>query len=183
MNCTPLARRRRLAVVLLLAAPTLAAAALRLPLPARVPATLDPGPSARLALTLAARGVQVYTCRPQANTPNGLAWAFVAPDAELFDNNGERVGRHGAGPYWQADDGSRVEGRGVQARADAPSGEDIPWLMLGAQADADGVFGRVSRVLRVNTQGGSAPRQACTHSGQVAQVPYRADYHFYTERH
>ena len=73
---------------------------------------IAPDPAEQHAFTLAARGVQIYECRAGA-------WAFVAPEAELFDADGRSAGSHGAGPFWQARDGSRIVGA-VKRRAEAP---------------------------------------------------------------
>jgi Protein of unknown function (DUF3455) len=146
------------------------------------PAALEPEGRPPIALTLAARGVQIYECRAQPGAADAQAWTFVAPQAELFDARGRRVGSHGAGPHWLADDGSRVEAR-VLARQDAPVAGAIPWLLLQATASGStGLLARVSHVQRVNTQGGLAPASACSSDtrGQTARVPYSADYHFFT---
>jgi hypothetical protein len=38
-----------------------------------------------------------------------------APDADLFDEGGRRIGRHFAGPTWEAsDDGSKVIGTPIE---------------------------------------------------------------------
>jgi len=104
-------------------------------------------------MTLAAQGVQIYECR--AEQGKAAAWAFVAPDAELFDAGGRRIGHHGAGPHWEHEDGSRIVGA-VRARVDASRPADTPWLLLatraqepqGAQAvqARQGAFTRVSSV-------------------------------------
>lgn len=139
-----------------------------------VPDVLRPGANAKFALTVSARGMQIYECR------NGQ-WAFVAPEAELFDTSGRAFGSHGAGPFWQARDGSRVVA-GVTARLDAPEAGAIPWLLLAAKpADGTatpGALQGVTHIQRVNTAGGSAPTGACQ-PGHPLRVPYRADYHFY----
>jgi Protein of unknown function (DUF3455) len=133
---------------------------------------LSPGLAEQHAFTLAARGVQIYECRAGA-------WTFVAPEAELFDAQGQAAGSHGAGPYWQARDGSRIVGA-VKQRTDAPQPGAIPWLLLVANGrGGTGLFGGVSRIQRVNTRGGSAPAAACASIGQMLRVPYTADYHFY----
>ena len=151
-------------------APALAACSAVAPPP--VPDLLQPGPGARLALTASARGVQIYECR------NGQ-WAFVAPQAELFDTAGRRIGTHGAGPFWQAEDGSRVLAS-VTAKADAPAAGAIPWLLLAVRpgGEAPGVLAGTTHIQRVNTAGGSAPSGACT-TAHPLRVPYSADYHFY----
>lgn len=145
-----------------------------------VPAAIAPAANEVPAMTVAADGVQIYECRTDA-TP---AWEFVAPDAELFDARGHHVGHHGAGPHWQADDGSRVDGR-VKSRADAPTVDAIPWLLLTTQSTgASGAFSRVTSIQRVNTAGGMAPSSPCNHdnAGTVIRVPYRADYRLFVAR-
>ena len=147
-----------------------------------VPAPLRPAANESLAMIVAARGVQIYECRAPAN--EAAAWAFVAPEAELYDAHGRSIGRHGAAPFWQAADGSRIVGA-VKARADAPVAGAIPWLLLSAQASGpQGTLSRVTSVQRVNTAGGTAPAAGCTRdsTGATARVAYTADYHFFSLR-
>lgn len=164
------------------AASLLALAACASP-PAAMPAALRPAADESHAMTVAAKGVQIYECR--ASAPNAApAWAFVAPEAELYDSHGRAIGRHGAGPYWQASDGSRIVGA-VKARADAPVPGAIPWLLLSAQANGpQGRLSRVTSVQRVNTVGGIAPAAGCSrdNTGATARVTYTADYHFFSVR-
>lgn len=139
---------------------------------AAVPPALQPAAGTTMTLTAAARGVQIYECREGR-------WAFVAPQAELFDAAGRPIGTHGAGPFWQAHDGSRVVAS-VQASTAAPAAGAIPWLLLAARAEGrSGMLGGITQIQRVNTAGGSAPAGACSTPGQPLHVPYRADYHFY----
>lgn len=148
-----------------------------------VPAALRTAPNERLAYWVPARGVQIYECGLRAETP-GYEWTFVAPDAELFDAFNTVIGRHGAGPYWQSSDGSRVVGA-AKARVDAPVAGAIPWLLLTAKSTgALGRFSQVSTIQRVNTVGGVAPATGCSEPtrGQTVRVPYSADYVFYTAR-
>lgn len=131
--------------------------------------------------TLSAQGVQVYECRAMDGVG---AWAFVQPEATLFDRDGRPAGHHGAGPFWQADDGSRLEGRLV-ARADAPAAGAIPWLLLDVRSTGrPGRLEAVSRIRRVNTAGGLAPQAGCNASalGKQVRVPYTADYLLYEGR-
>lgn len=130
-------------------------------------------------MTVAAHGVQIYECRATAGA--APAWTFVAPEADLFDASGRRIGTHGAGPFWQHEDGSRFTGT-VRARADAPQPKAIPWLLLSAtKQGSDGVFSRVSSVQRLNTVDGQPPAAGCdsTALGKRAQMQYRADYVLY----
>jgi hypothetical protein len=146
-----------------------------------VPASLAPAAYENLTLHIAARGVQIYECRRAAD---GAAWTFVAPQAELFDHDGRRIGWHGAGPRWRFADGSSVTGR-VKARADAPQPRAIPWLLLEARARRPhDRLGRVRSVQRINTAGGQAPADGCdaTTVGNALRVPYTADYLFYGSR-
>ena len=130
----------------------------------------------QLAMVVPARGVQVYECRAKAG--DKAQWAFVAPDAELFDIRGHRIGVHGAGPFWQAADGSRIVAK-VKAKADSPAGA-IPWLLLESSSTGpEGAFSRVTHIQRVNTTGGNAPARDC-HAGEQARVQYTADYRFFT---
>jgi hypothetical protein len=58
----------------------------------------------------------------------------------------------------------------------------IPWLLLAANPDlthGPGVLGGTSFVHRVNTAGGLAPFEPGAFVGEVAEVPYTADYFFY----
>jgi hypothetical protein len=139
---------------------------------------LDPAADQLPAFTLAARGVQVYECRSAA-AGAAPAWTFVEPQAELFDEQGQRAGEHGAGPAWRAVDGSRVVGA-VTRRLDAPTPDAVAWLLLSARADeTPGRFAGVGAIQRINTRGGRAPAGACETVGRVLRVPYTADYRFF----
>ena len=59
----------------------------------------------------------------------------------------------------------------------------IPWLLLGAVSNAgEGIFAPVTYVQRVNTVGGTAPAAPGATAGDVARVPYTAEYVFYRAR-
>lgn len=149
--------------------------------PAETPSALQPGRDETYALTVSAAGVQIYECRNGANGA-APAWAFVAPEARLFDAKGVPVGTHGAGPHWTAADGSKVVAA-VKARADAPRADTIPWLLLGTTSASgpQGAFSGVSAIQRVATTGGLAPKTGCDAGaiGQRARVPYTADYRLF----
>ncbi|MFO1312657.1 MAG: DUF3455 domain-containing protein [Burkholderiales bacterium] len=148
-----------------------------------VPAMLQPPSDQKLAMTVHASGVQVYECRASAGG-GGFEWAFVGPEADLLDYRGARVGTHGAGPYWQWKDGSRVVGT-VKARADAPVKDAIPWLLLSAaNGGHDGVLSRVTSIQRVNTAGGVPPAAGCGPEArnELVRVAYTADYRMFTIR-
>jgi hypothetical protein len=146
-----------------------------------VPETIQAAPNESLTMVVPAKGVQIYECRAKKDQ-TGYEWAFVAPEADLYDSKGQRIGRHYAGPHWEAADGSKIVGT-VKSRADAPSSESIPWLLLTAKsAGPKGAFSQVSSVQRVNTVGGVAPSAGCSQatSGKSARIAYTADYYFLT---
>ena len=149
-----------------------------------VPDKLRPDTNEALALILSARGVQIYECRAKRDQPTEYEWAFVAPEAELFDVRGSKAGRHYAGPHWESNDGSRIVGT-VKERADAPERNAIPWLLLTTKSvGPDGGLSKVTSVQRVNTTGGVAPQSGCSRAaaGTQARTDYTADYYFFTAR-
>ncbi len=149
-----------------------------------VPAAIAVPAGYEVTMKFRASGVQIYRCQPSAQIATNFVWTFVAPDATLFDKDGKAVGRHYAGPTWEANDGSKVVGKEV-ARVVAPNGSSIPWLLLTATVvQAGETFKRIGFLQRLHTNGGSAPTPVCT--GDTAdvevRVPYTADYYFYSLR-
>ena len=158
-------------------AAALAACACTASVAAPMAASIDAGPEASLARVVPARGVQIYECRDRKDA-QATEWVFVAPDAELLDTRGQVIGTHGAGPFWQSNDGSRITGK-LKARADAPVAGAIPWLLMEATDEGPaGAFSGVARIQRLNTEGGMAPAKACAR-GEQARVPYKAEYRFF----
>jgi len=141
----------------------------------QVPDNLKPGANESLAQVVPAKGVQIYECRAGK-------WVFVAPEAELFDRAGKKIGTHYAGPHWELADGSKLVGA-VKQRADAPAAGAIPWLLLGAKSvGSEGAFSKVTSIQRVATVGGVAPAGACSQPGTQARIAYTADYYFFTSK-
>ena len=149
----------------------------------QVPDKIKGAANQSLAVIAAAKGVQIYECRPGKDA--GTAdWVFVAPEAELFDMSGKKIGRHYAGPRWESIDGSTIAGT-VKERIDAPEADAIPWLLLTTKSvGPEGSFSKVTSVQRVNTVGGAAPKTGCSSAsvGQRARMPYTADYYFLAAR-
>ena len=148
----------------------------------KVPDKLQPLASESLAMIVPAKGVQIYECRARKDQVGGYEWAFVAPEADLFDARGSRIGRHYAGPHWESTDGSKILGT-VKERADAPVADAIPWLLLAAKSvGPEGVFSKVTSIQRVSTAGGVAPKAGCSQAavGTPARINYTADYYFFT---
>jgi hypothetical protein len=153
--------------------------------PVAVPAAIAVPAGQSLATAASAKGVQIYECRKDKGQD---AWVFIAPEAALFDAGGREIGSHGptasgAGPFWQAADGSRIVGA-VKGRAEAPQDGAIPWLLLSTTSEGpQGTFSAVKNVQRVNTVGGLPPKEGCAPQtyGQRLRVPYTATYQFFVE--
>jgi hypothetical protein len=150
----------------------------------KVPDKLQPSANESLAMIVPAKGVQIYECRARKDRVGEYEWAFVAPEADLFDARGNRTGRHYAGPHWESTDGSKILGT-VKERADAPVADAIPWLLLAAKSvGSEGSFSKVTSIQRVNTVGGVAPQAGCSQAtaGASARINYTADYYFFTAK-
>ena len=145
-----------------------------------VPAELKLPDGFSLARVVDADGVQVYVCQAKADK-SGFEWAFKAPEAILMDDKGVKVGTHGAGPFWEANDGSRIVGE-VKARLNSSDKDAIPWLLLATKSTGkDGAFAKTVFIHRLETVGGKAPASGCDASavGKETRVGYTAKYYMY----
>ena len=116
-------------------------------------------------------GVQIYTW-------NGTDWGKAVPRATLFDDEGNVVASHFAGPRWMSNSGSTVLGTVVFAATVNPNA--IPWVKLSATFEGGaGIFANTKFIQRVNTVGGKEPSENGDFVGQVFESPYTADYFFY----
>jgi hypothetical protein len=141
-----------------------------------VPKNLEVPSNQQLVLRLAARGTQNYTCQQKAEA---FEWSFAGPEADLFDERGELAGRHGSGPSWQLNDGSKVVGA-VKEKAQVQG--SIPWLLLEVKSrEGQGTLSGVASVQRLDTAGGAPPASGCDagHAGETVKVAYTANYVFY----
>ena len=146
----------------------------------QVPDALRPGAGEKLVQVVPAKGDQIYECREKKDQAGAYDWAFVAPQAALFDGSGKPIGKHYAGPSWEAADGSKIVGKVKQLSA-SPAARAIPWLLLETKsAGAEGAFSRVTSIQRVATVGGVAPAGGCPQAGTQIRVPYTADYYFFS---
>ena len=139
-----------------------------------VPMEISVGPTNQVHFHGFGQGFQVYTW-------NGSSWGAPVPDATLFDEDGNVVASHFAGPTWQSNSGSKVVGVVVPPRLTVDT-NSIPWLRLVAvNPEGPGIFADTSFIHRVNTVGGNPPSENGTFVGQVAKSPYTADYFFYRD--
>src|ERR1700722_13005996 len=145
-----------------------------------VPDSIKVSQTELLSFTPKAKGVQIYECRAKKDDATQYEWALKAPEADLFDGRGEKIGIHYGGPTWESSDGSKVAGE-VKGRAPSTDSNAIPWLLLSAKMHAgSGVFSRVSSIQRLETAGGQAPAGGCDQAsaGKQLRVPYTAVYYF-----
>jgi hypothetical protein len=130
----------------------------------------------RVSSYLFGQGVQIYRW-------DGASWRFVSPEAVLFADAGHHgaVCLHFGGPTWQSLSGSKVVGTVIDKCT--PDPDSIPWLKLGAaSSEGPGIFEGVTFIQRLNTVGGNAPSAPGSFTGEVAKVPYTADYVFYKQQ-
>lgn len=133
-----------------------------------------------LELTTAEGAVQIYTCAAKKDDPAQFQWTLKAPEAYLVDGQGNTVGKHYGGPTWEGNDGSKAIGD-ADKRQSRPAPDTIPWLLLPARYEGQGIFSGVTFVQRVNTVGGVAPATGAdkANAGKEVRVKYKATYYFY----
>jgi len=149
--------------------------------PPQAPENLRVPDGQTVLLKAHAKGVQIYDCMATAADPGKFDWSFKAPEADLTDENGQKIANHYGGPTWEANDGSKVIGE-VLKKADAPRPGAVPWLLLKAKTnEGAGTFARVTYIQRVDTEGGVALSAGCdqAHVNTEARVDYKANYYFY----
>ncbi len=166
-------------------------------LPPSVPADLAVPAGAQPFLAADAEGTQNYVC---ALGHGGFAWAFIGPQATLFDASGQQGLTHFLSPNpdeggaaratWQdSSDTSRLFATAVASSSDPTfvTPGAIPWLLLRVVGDEAGPTGGLALsgatfIHRVDTAGGLAPATGCRSAkdiGKKALVPYAARYVFY----
>ena len=146
-----------------------------------VPDSLKVPPTESLSFSANAKGVQIYECRAKKDAPTQYEWAFKAPEADLFDAQGKKIGHHHGGPTWESADGSKIVGE-MKGREPSPDANSIPWLLLTAKThEGQGVMSLITSIQRLETAGGKAPAGGADQStaGQELRVPYTAVYYFY----
>jgi hypothetical protein len=114
--------------------------------------------------------------------PDGWpAWKVIRAEADLYDAEGRKVGKHvvgPSGPAWQVGTAEVAAQPLHERRSSNP--DAIPELQLVVKPVASsGTFGRVTLVERLHTTGGVAPAvDADYRVGDEVSVPYTADYVF-----
>jgi hypothetical protein len=147
----------------------------------KIPDLLNVPDAGVLVLKARGEGVQIYQCKSAPDGAGAFQWVFQAPEADLVNDQGQKIGKHYGGPTWEANDGSRVVGQ-LQQHVDAPTPSAIPWLLLKAKSnEGTGIFKDVSYIQRLDTEGGKAPASGCDsqNAGAQARLHYAANYYFY----
>ncbi len=145
---------------------------------ATLPAEIAVPAGNKAAMTLVGAGELTYECKAKADG-TGHEWTFAGPNAVLTDSKKKTVGKYYAGPTWEANDGSKVTGKQL---AVSPNPNAIPLqLVQAAPADGKGMMVGVTYIQRLNTQGGTAPKDPCAvaNMGAKQMVKYQADYVFF----
>jgi hypothetical protein len=154
-----------------------------------IPPSIQVPESSRLIKHTYAKGVQIYVCTQDTKDTSRYIWTFTEPRANLYADSSyhQFVGKHYAGqgknPTWEYTDGSRVTGVKVQ-QANSPNSLAIPWLLLKvAGTNGTGTLTLVTFIQRIRTTGGKAPALANpSQKGKSLEVPYTAEYFFYSEK-
>ena len=102
---------------------------------AAIPEKLKAPDTQKQSLEVKATGVQIYSCSASKTDPARFEWVFKAPEADLFDSAGKKIGSHYAGPTWESTDGSKVVGE-LKVKDDGPDPAAIPWLLMSAKSNS-----------------------------------------------
>ncbi|SDD54690.1 Protein of unknown function [Dyadobacter soli] len=156
--------------------------ALALPIPAQVALPANPYGHTRVAAYFA-KGIQKYRSQVKANSnPITYEWAFVAPQADLFDNSNAKIGTHFAGPSWSviASDALIVAQQFTPPKTANVDAGSVDWLLLMPKTGTTptGRFEGVDYIQRIATAGGRAPSTPPNEAGETIEVPYTAVYIF-----
>ena len=147
-----------------------------------VPELIKPPAGEELVLVAHAKGFQIYVC--QAGAAGEPTWVLKAPEAFLYDDQGDVLGKHFGGPTWKHTDGSEITAK-LAAKVDAPDASAIPWLLLTVtDHSGNGVFSRITTIQRIHTVGGLAPTSSCSGENldKESKSSYTADYYFYARK-
>lgn len=154
-----------------------------------IPASVDLPANApagnKRVLTYFAEGVQKYKAQKDPGSdPATYKWVFVAPLADLYNNQNQKIGNHSAGPTWQLLNSftDSIYGQAFSPARTAPSPDpnSIDWLLLMPKVGntPTGVFANVEYIQRIATVGGKAPAVLPTTADATVDVRYTAVYRF-----
>ncbi|NIJ55511.1 DUF3455 domain-containing protein [Dyadobacter arcticus] len=158
------------------------ARALALSIPAQVALPANPNGNTILA-TYFATGVQRYRAQEKFySNPVSYEWAFVAPQADLFNVSNAKIGTHFGGPSWTVtSSNSLIVGQPFSpAKTANVDPESVDWLLLATKTGTipTGRFEDADYIQRIATKGGKAPAVPPSSLQQTSDVPYTAVYIF-----
>ena len=151
--------------------------------PANLAASMRVAANEAPAFVLNGNGVYIYQCRQNMFNANAYEWAFVAPDATLYEGSRSAARHASVGLYEALSDRSSISG--WVRSSQAAGGSNLPWVTMRAQPlNESGMFAGISSIQRVNTVGGAAPTTGCgpDNIGDESRVAFHADYYFYRPR-
>jgi hypothetical protein len=154
-----------------------------------IPPAIKVPEGSRLISHTYAKGVQIYICTQDTKDTSRYTWTFTEPRANLYADSsyhqlvGKHYFEHGKNPAWEFSDGSGASGIKVQ-QVNSPDNLAIPWLLLKvAGTKGTGTLTPATFIQRIRTKGGKAPATANkSQKGQSLEVPYTAEYLFYSEK-
>jgi hypothetical protein len=142
-------------------------------------------------LVVAGNGLQTYAATSSPSERGKLVWRLKDTTADLqevFVPNPAKQPpppvrvRISPGSVWSALDGSSVVGK-VLTTAAAPEATDADWVLFKViESRGQGILSNVSYIQCASTHAGHAPAIAPKRIGEVAQVPYFAQYWFYSAK-
>lgn len=118
-------------------------------------------------------GVQIYRCKGGAFVQFNVRATLDGGINHFFESELDQEGE-AARPVWEVA-GGRVVGSAPQPTSNGDG--NIPLLSLTGTGSGVGPLSTVTRIQRLETQGGVAPARACN-DGEIADVPYQALYVF-----
>jgi len=132
------------------------------------------------ALRLNGRGVQIFRCEA---IDGQYLWRFRQPEADLADDSGQLIARHGANFTFEHRDGSRLVAT-ITAYDDPPKRDDLRWVLMSAKSFGKGALASIAYVQRVNTSGGMPPSNCqAIEVNRLLRVNFSSDFVFYRARH
>ena len=130
-------------------------------------------------LRLTGNGAQIFRCEA---IEGEYLWRFRQPEAELTDDKGQLIARHGANFSFEHRDGSRLVAT-IVAHDDAPRREDLRWVLMSTKAFGKGALAQIAYVQRVNTRGGMPPASCqAADVSRLLRVNFTSDFVFYRAR-
>lgn len=151
--------------------------------PANISSLLRAPASEMPAFVLNGNGAYIYQCRQSPLNANAYEWAFVVPDATLYEGARSTARHATVGLFEALSDRSSISG--IVRTSQAAGVQNLPWVLMRAQPMGEtGLFAGVTSIQRVNTVGGAAPTSGCgpDNVGGESRVAFQADYYFYKPR-